>query len=314
MLASVIIPTNKNSDIVLYSLKTWQKQTLSSDLYEVIVVDNNTINKQPVFLDFINSCSNMRYLKENIPGATNARHSGARAAKSEILIFCDDDGLFNPECISEILKVYELNSEVSAVAGKIEIEWDKEPPEWIKPYEFMLAKLDYGNELLFRKDLFLNGGLFSIKKSVFEQLGGFNPDLIGDYLVGDGDSGLVNKLHEAGKLIGWTPFAVMKHLQFVDQHGTIKDMGRRFYNIGISDTYTFYRKHGFRINVPLLFYILKSIIFFVKKSLEYIFTGKTKSYFSMMQKKGELAFFLNMRHKIIRNEVSKKDCYSAYKI
>ncbi len=315
MLVSIIIPSFNSSKTILKSLQSFSQQAYSIDKYEVIVVDNNSIDQSPeIIKSFIINYPNFRYLKESKPGATNARHAGACAAKSEILLFCDDDGLFNPECISEILKVYELNPEVSAVTGKIEIEWDKEPPKWIKPYEFMLGKLDYGNEIIFRRDLFLNGGLFSIKKSVFEQLGGFNPDLIGDYLVGDGDTGLVNKLHETGKFIGYTPFAVMRHLQFVDKHATVEDMGRRFYNTGISNTYTFYRKHGFRMNCSIIIYLIKSIIFFLKKKLEYVFNRQAKTYFSMMQKKGELAFFLNMRHKIIRDEVSKKYCYSAHKL
>jgi glucosyl-dolichyl phosphate glucuronosyltransferase len=306
MKASIIIPTYNRSDVIIRSLETWTTQTLRSDDFEVIVVDNNsTDNSATLIKDFIRNRSNFHYLKEHKAGSTNARHAGAKLAQSEVLIFADDDGLFNESCIEEIVKVYKENTVVVAVAGKIDIAWDKTPPEWIAPYEFMLGKLNYGNEVLVGTDLYLNGGLFSIKKSVFEELGGFNPDLVGDYLVGDGDTGLVIKLQQQKRLIGWTPYATMQHLQFVDRQGTVKDMGRRFYNVGISSSYGLFRNNDFKWDVQTLKYISNSVLHLLKKQLEFLIFAKDKrkTYFSIMQRKGELAFFWNLRKVEIRNEI-----------
>lgn len=306
MKASIIIPTYNRSDVIIRSLETWTTQTLCSDDFEVIVVDNNsTDNSTALINDFIKNRSNFHYLKELKPGSTNARHAGAKFAQSELLIFADDDGLFNESCIEEIMKVYQNNQSVDAVAGKIDIAWDKTSPEWIAPYEFMLGKLDYGKEVLMGTDLYLNGGLFSIKKSVFEELGGFNPDLVGDYLVGDGDTGLVIKLHQQKRLIGWTPYASMQHLQFVDKQGTENDMGRRFYNVGISSSYGVFRNNDFKWNVQTLKYISNSVLHLLKKQVEFLIFAKDKrkTYFSIMQRKGELVFFWNLRKVEIRNEI-----------
>jgi glycosyltransferase involved in cell wall biosynthesis len=306
MTASIIIPTYNRSDVIIRSLETWTTQTLCSDDFEVIVVDNNsTDNSEAMIKDFIGNHLNFQYFKELKPGSTNARHAGAKLAQSEVLIFADDDGLFNESCIEEILKVYQNNQSVDAVAGKIDIAWDKTPPKWIAPYEFMLGKLNYGNEVLVGTDLYLNGGLFSIKKSVFEELGGFNPDLVGDYLVGDGDTGLVIKLHQQKRLIGWTPYASMQHLQFVDRQGTVRDIGRRFYNVGISSSYGMFRNNDFKWNVQTLKYISNSVLHLLKKQVEFLIFAKDKrkTYFSMMQRKGELAFFWNLRKVEIRNEI-----------
>jgi glycosyltransferase involved in cell wall biosynthesis len=311
---SIIIPTYNRSDVIIRSLETWTKQNIPVDEFEVIVVDNNsTDNSSQLIQDFIKDKANFFYYKETKVGSTNARHAGAKLAKGELLIFCDDDGLFNEGCVQAVLDVYTLNPEVAAVAGKIEIQWDAEAPDWIEPYEFMLGKLNYGTEIKYGKDLYLNGGIFSIRKKAFEQLGGFNPDLIGNYLVGDGDTGLVIKLHQAGLLIGWTPFAVMKHLQFVDKQGTEKDMGRRFYNTGISNSYGFFRANNFQFNGSIMLFILKSFFFLLKKQVEFrtFAKNKRKTYFSMMNKKGELAFFGNLRKKTIRKEVQITKCYSV---
>ena len=317
MKASIIIPTYNRSDVIIRSLETWTTQTLCSDDFEVIVVDNNsTDNSATQINDFIKNRSNFQYLKELKPGSTNARHAGAKLAQSELLIFADDDGLFNGSCIEEIVNVYQQNIEVVAVAGKIDIAWDKTPPEWIAPYEFMLGKLNYGNEVLVGTDLYLNGGLFSIMKSVFEELGGFNPDLVGDYLVGDGDTGLVIKLHQQNRLIGWTPYDSMKHLQFVDRQGAVKDMGRRFYNVGISSSYGMFRNNDFKWNVQTFKYIFNSILHLLKKQVEFLIFAKDKrkTYFSMMQRKGELAFFWNLRRNIIRREIKVSLCNTVKNI
>lgn len=294
--ASVIIPTYNRADIIIRSLETWTRQGLPDKDYEVIVVDNNsTDTTEDILQKFISGYPNFKYLKELNQGSTNARHAGAKLAQSNILIFADDDGLFNENCILEILKVYQSNPVIAAVAGKIDILWDKTPPEWILPYEFMLGKLRYGNEVIIGHDLYLNGGLFSIRKEIFDELEGFNPDLIGNYLVGDGDTGLVLKLHKENKLIGWTPFAQMQHLQFVDKQGTKQDLGRRFYNIGISHSYGVFRLNNFKWNKNVFLHISKSVLHLSKKFTEYSIFGRKdrKIFFSYMQRKGELVFFYN---------------------
>lgn len=306
MRISIIIPTYNRAEVILRSLQTWASQTCAADDFEVVIVDNNSLDGSDVLIkDFIKDKPNFRYVLETKKGSTYARHTGAALAKADILMFCDDDGLYNPSCVEEILKVFDANSQVSAVTGKIVIEWDKTPPEWIEPYEFMLGKLDYGDEIRHNTNFYLNGGIFAIKKQVFEDLGGFNPDLIGDYLVGDGDTGLVIKLHKNQMLIGYTPFATMKHLQFVDNQGTEKDMGRRFYNVGISETYGFFRENNFKFNLPVVKHIGNSLVFGTKKQLESLLTHNRKAYFGLMKRKGELALFWNLFRKDIRKEILK---------
>jgi glycosyltransferase involved in cell wall biosynthesis len=292
---SVIIPTFNGAGLLEKSLETWTRQSVSASEFEVIIVDNNSTDQtHDIIQNLVNQNTNFRYLREMQPGASHARHAGAAGAKAEILLFADDDGLFNNVCLGEILKVYETFPAVAAVAGKIELLWDSAPPEWIGPYEFMLGKLDYGEKIITGYDLYLNGGLFSIRKNVFNELKGFNPDLVGEYLTGDGDTGLVRKLHNNRYLIGWTPFACMQHLLEAEKHGTVNDMGRRFYNTGISETYALFRANDFRLNGRVLGNLLRSKIFYLKKALEYFVSGM-KNYkvrFSLMQRKGELSFYL----------------------
>lgn len=309
---SVVVPTYNNACILERSLKTWTSQTLSSNEYEVLVVDNNSKDKTAeVINDFRVQSSNFRYLRELCPGATNARHAGARVAKGDILVFADDDGLYNQECLEVIKDTFAQNPETEAIACKIDILWDKPAPDWIAPYAFMQGKLDYGNKEIVGYNLYFNSGLFAIKRTTFEELHGFNPDLVGGKLIGDGDTGLVIKMWEGKKKIAWTPFAIMQHMQQVDKHGTEKGIALHFYNIGIGDAYALFRKNEFSITWQIAKYFAWSCALYAKKWLQFYLLRKKdrKIYFSLRQRAGQLAFFKNLCNKQLRSEICKKDLY-----
>lgn len=311
-MVSVIIPTYNNASILSKSLKTWMNQTLSVGEYEVLVVDNNSKDRTAELIhDLVIESANVRYIREIKPGATNARHAGARVAKGDILVFADDDGLYNAECLSVIVDVFKKKPKVEAVACKIDIQWDKNPPDWITPYAYMQGKLDYGEKEIIGYNLYFNSGFFAIRNSTFEELHGFNPDLIGGRLIGDGDTGLVMKFWEAHKLIGWTPFAVMQHMQQVDKHGSEQGIALHFYNTGISNTYAMFRKNDFRITRQVVKYYVTSMALFVKKWMQYYLLQKKerKIYFSLQQRRGQLDFFKNLCNKDLRNEICKRDLY-----
>lgn len=308
---TVIIPTYNNALLLSKSLKTWLLQNVPTCEYEVLVVDNNSVdNTFDVIYEYTSIYPNLHYLKESRPGATNARHAGARAAKGDILVFTDDDGLCNADCLAAIVDAFE-QLDVEAIACKIDILWDKIPPKWLGPYAFMQGQLDYGPELQKGYNLYFNSGLFAIKKTTFEELHGFNPDLIGGRLIGDGDTGLVIKMWEAHKLIGWTPFAVMQHMQQVDKHGTEKGIALHFYNTGVGDAYATFRKNDFRLTKQVMKYYLKSAALFAKKWMQYYLLNKKdrKIYFSLQQRRGQLEFFKNLCNKELRKEICKKDLY-----
>lgn len=307
---SVIIPVYNGLDLLMKSIITWSSQSLAPTLYEIIVVDNNSSENIKGFISSL-KLPNVKYVCEPAFGATNARHCGARVSKGDILVFADNDGLYNADCLKSIREAFEAMPEVGAVACKIDILWDGVEPEWIKPYLFMLGKLDYGPEMFSRQNIYFNSGLFAIKRSVFEELHGFNPDLVGGRIIGDGDTGLVMKMWDAGIPIGWTPNAVMQHMQQVNRHGSTEGVALHFYNVGVSNSYALFRKNNFKNNGAVLKYSLQRCALLTKKWLQYNILRKRdrKTYFGLKQREGELAFFKNLKDPDIRKEVLKKDLY-----
>lgn len=309
---SVIIPTYNGIETLRQSLPTWMEQTFPQDEYEVLVVDNHsTDNTKEEVHRMIAGHPNFHYLDEPQQGATAARHAGARASKGDILVFADNDGLFNTECLERIKEVYDGNSECEAVTGKIEILWDTEEPEWIKPYKFMLGQLNYGDKIRYGYDMYLNGGLMSVKKSTFERLHGFNPDLVGKYLIGDGDTGFVKKLFENHCLMGYTPFAIMQHMQKVAIHGSESGLALHFYNNGIADAYALYRKNHFTMTHEVKICKLKHKMCLLKKKVQYLFMrhNRRRIFFSVKQNRGFLQFFDYLRQPDLAEIIRQENVY-----
>ena len=309
---SVIIPTYDGLDMLRKSLPTWFAQTLPTEEFEIIVVDNRSTDDTRQYVEsLLPEHSHLIYLYEHKPGATNARHAGAHKAKGEYLVFADNDGLFNPECLAEILKVYYANKECAAVACRIEIQWDGEEPEWIAPYKYLLGQLDYGDEVSYSLKYYLNGGLMSVRKDVFERLGGFNPDLIGPYLIGDGDLGFVNKLHKENALIGWTPKAHMWHMQLVSKHGSKQGIALHYYNNGIADSYAICRKQQFKMNGTMWKLLLVQMMIVVKQWFAHVHNPQNlKLYFSLQQHRGNVKFFGLLMKPELRKEIRRYDVYN----
>lgn len=310
---SVIIPTYNGLDMLRKSLPTWFEQTLPKDEYEIIVVDNRSTDDTRQYVEsLLPEQKNLIYLYEPKSGATNARHAGARKAKGEYLVFADNDGLFNPECLTSIIEVYQANKDCAAVACRIDIVWDGEEPEWIKPYKQLLGQLNYGDNVSYSTGYYLNGGLMSVRKDVFERLGGFNPDLIGPYLIGDGDLGFVNKLHAEHALIGWAPNARMQHMQLVVKHGSKRGMALHFYNNGIADSYSKYRKQGFKMNVAMWKFLCVKIGVLCKKWMQHLMhPNNLQTYFAYKQHQGNVRFFMLLIKPVLRQEIRKEDVYNG---
>ena len=256
---SVIVPTFNREKILKKCLESLVLQSYPKDCFEVIVVDNNSRDCTAVFvLDFIKNHPeiHIKYIKEIEQGLVHSRHSGMKASRYSLLSFTDDDAILSPNWLKEINRFFHLFPDAVAMAGKIQILWDKPPKPWVLKYEYILGKLNYGDGVFCRPGLFINGGNFVILKEILLRLGGFNVDQIGDWLVGDGETGLVRKIHDQNLPIGWNSNALMHHYQVSSQNGTLKDIRRRFVNQGRSDAFD----RIVRTKTPFVLALLKIVI------------------------------------------------------
>lgn len=264
-------------------------QNYPKEDYEIIIVNNNSSdNTEEVIEKYIEAYPDVKikYYFVPRPGQVYARQIGILAAENEILSFTDDDGILVPDWLKEIANVFEKNKDATGVAGRIEIKWDEKPPEWIYDYESQLGKLDYGDEIKYEVGLYMNAGNLSIKKDVLIDVGGFNPEMVGEWLLGDGESGLWNRLRNNNKLIGWAPKALMYHYQIVKKNATVEDIKRRFMNNGICIPYNIYaiNNEGTGALFKNMLYSGRLFMKWSLKTLKYFLTGNLKSrYYSIFR-------------------------------
>ena len=245
MTFSVIIPTLNRCDMLADALASVCAQSFPADEYEIIVVDNGSLDETKNLVEQLNCDASkpIRYVWEERPGSHWARNAGAKAACGDILAYIDDDCVVDRDWLANLYGAYrELNAD--GAGGKILIRWDRDPGSWVLSYEAFLGMIDHGPEVrLLKPGQSINFGNFSIRRSRLFKIGGFNPDQIGDYLIGDGETGLCDKIHRAGWKIVWVPDALVWHCQTVDRNATLRDLRRRLANDGREKAYANCRRY-----------------------------------------------------------------------
>lgn len=201
MQLSVIIPTRNRSSFLNDALQSITKQTLSLDNVEVIVVDNGSSdNTKDVVLAYKAQIPNLSYIYDEKPGLHVGRHHGYKQAKSDILVFADDDIEATPTWLEGILESFE-SQEVVLVGGKNSPKFEGTVPFWItekwhKLNDFghcmpELSLIDFGEETKEIPAYYVYGCNFAIRKEILDKTTGFHPDGMPFELIefrGDGES------------------------------------------------------------------------------------------------------------------------------
>ncbi len=133
---------------------------------EIIVVDDgSTVDIRAQISDDI------KYYRLDIQsGPAAARNLGASKAKGDILIFLDSDIVVEPDTISKIINRFVKNPEIAAVFGSYDSEPDCE--QFLSQYKNLMHHFVHQNSSSDANTFWAGCG--AIRKSVFEDLGGFD--------------------------------------------------------------------------------------------------------------------------------------------
>jgi len=220
--------------------QTWQQ-------FDIIVVDNAADAELARRVTAFNQTAShpVRYVPELHLGLMYARHAGAHAAKGDILVFTDDDQTSEPAVLQAYAHAFAAHPEMAAAGGPIRLVWESPPPQWLIEYMGqtkmfpMLGLVDISETFRLDPKGFFFGGNMAIRREVLFQVGGFNPELVGDLYLGDGEVGLYQKLWQRQMLIGYVPEALMYNY-IPPQRMTVEYFCRRMANEGAADMYTRY--------------------------------------------------------------------------
>jgi glucosyl-dolichyl phosphate glucuronosyltransferase len=178
-----------------------------------------------------------------------------------------------PDLLEKLLETFEFNPKIGSATGLVKPLFEETPPKWVSKYlhNHWLSLTEQGRKehLIISEE---NCGVFSchqaIKRRVFFDSGGFNPENTDGVWVGDGETGLNLKIQELGYYFAYNSSSVIHHM-IPPHRTTLSYLISRVGNQAYCDSYTEYRRH--RSYLKHVFGILKRNSF----GLVRIYTGLT---------------------------------------
>ena len=255
MKATVVIPTRDRAHLLRNCLEALSAQTLPSDQFEVVVVDNGSRDNTTEVAEAYASKLNVVYTYAERPGLHIGRHIGANLARTNILIFGDDDIVPGSGWVQAVTSAFQ-SPDVVMVGGNNYPLFQADPPEWLnhlwkRPvYKGRalgtLSLIDFGVGQFEIDPSFIWGCNFSIRRNVLIEAGGFHPDAFPKNQLmyrGDGESAVSKWVRERSLRAVFDSRASVQH--FVAQERmTPEYFCSRYFAQGISDSYTDLRKGG----------------------------------------------------------------------
>jgi glycosyltransferase involved in cell wall biosynthesis len=163
---SIVIPAYNEEKYIHRTLRTLRNQIFTD--FEVIVKDggscDQTVKVAKKFADKVVSIPDS--------SAADARNQGARYAKGEILVFMDADTFLPPRALERFNKMMNNEKVVGVSCRKVPQTrnlLDRLFYEFVNVSTFVSCKMGLGGA---------HGNCMLVRRSVFEQIGGFNPNII----------------------------------------------------------------------------------------------------------------------------------------
>lgn len=239
---SVVVPTFKRDQLLERCVFALLEQTLASDQYEILVVDDGHQLRTRRLIERLKRtfpCHNLHYMTHTKHGPAAARNAGWRAAKGRIIAFTDDDCIPDRDWLREGQAAF--TSGISAVSGQLIVPM-REPAS---DYEHCVSWLSHAE--------FVTANCFYLRADLAE-VGGFDEEF---RIAWREDSDLFFSFIEKGKTCIRSPRPVVTHpIRKAPWGVSILEQKKSFFNPLL------YKKHPdlYRQKVedrpPLLYYVM----------------------------------------------------------
>ncbi len=218
MKISAIICTYNRSAFLPRLFDSIEKQSLSKNDFEVIIINNNsTDNTETICRTFIKNNADLaiKYVVEEKQGLSHARNRGVAESTGETLTFLDDDAFLSEIFLETVLGHFQVNPDVDCVGGRIFLHYEDVRPAWVSKYMAeMFGYYDPGSKpFVYRSRKFPRGSNMSFRRSVFDKIGFFNTKLgrTGENMLGSEEKELFFRIHRKGLKSVYVPQALVYH-------------------------------------------------------------------------------------------------------
>lgn len=143
MKVTVVIPThNPKLDFLERALDALKIQTLPLGEWELIIIDNASRTAVDGLID-VSWHPRSRVVREMELGLTPARCRGIREAKSELIVFVDDDAVLKRDYLAQAIGIGERFGFLGVWAGRCLPWFEEQPADWVRPFWCYLTIRDF---------------------------------------------------------------------------------------------------------------------------------------------------------------------------
>lgn len=189
----VVIPARNATASLGLTLSSLQRQTLPSDQWNVVVVDDGSSDDLPECIERCRGALSLRVIRlASRQGRSAARNVGAASGKAPLILFLDADGVACPTAVERHLMLHRARPETVLTGARYDIG--------LAAFAAVLRGQDYGPPLLLEGDPREKHGLvgegagldesaspwlgmsscnLSLPRDVFEAVGGFDEEMVG---------------------------------------------------------------------------------------------------------------------------------------
>ncbi len=214
---SAIICTHNRADYLERALKSLAEQSLPPEQFEVLVVDNaSTDRTAEVARTWMSRMPNLRYVREDRLGLSQARNTGAEASQAPYLAYLDDDARADHDWLRRLLDTFEADATTPAcIGGRVWLDWETGVPRWLPSrYYSLYTFVDHGDkDRPLGEREYLVGANLAFRRDILLQLGGFDTKLgrKGSTLLSGEESAMVGALRERGLPVYYAGSAIVWH-------------------------------------------------------------------------------------------------------
>lgn len=209
---TVIICTYNRGHLLTETIPTILQQNVSKDLYNVLIVNNNsTDNTEEVISFFTIKYKNVSTINEPKQGVCFARNTGYENVTTKWIVYLDDDAKAPRTFIKTALTI--ANSTKYDCFGGVYYPWYKyRKPVWFK--DIYVSTAECYNKIVGYKLRYASAGIMAIKRSILKELNGFSINLgpKGNKMSYGEETHLQNRMLKKGYSIGITPIWHIHHL------------------------------------------------------------------------------------------------------
>ncbi|HXI93329.1 MAG TPA: glycosyltransferase [Blastocatellia bacterium] len=204
---SVVLPTFKREGLLVDTIEALLPLVTEGD--EILIIDQTPEHDSETGAALSNWASRgeVRWIRKTRPSQNEAMNAAARLARGEVLLFLDDDILPSSMLLKAHRAAHAKDPMVPAVCGQVLQPWNEYPVPDVRNFEL-------GFDAAYSKNaeiISLMAGNFSIRRSLFIELGGMDENYRGSNYRNDSELAY-RIVKQSKRRIAFLPEAGIRHL------------------------------------------------------------------------------------------------------